>query len=112
MHTQHIESTLCGAFIAFADYVQSPSTAFLMARLSAGHGNHAAYLGSLMKAQLYMANSTSLLLAFHPEKVISPGEGLGHLGQWMRDLNCTAVPSAPCGGRVEIGNLAADLTGI
>lgn len=108
MYAQHIESTLCGTFIGLADYVQCPEIAFLMARLAAGHSNHAAYIGSHMKAQIYMVNSTSLLPAFKPTAVMTPGRGVGHLGQWMN--NCTAMPSAPCGGQVTIGKLGSNIT--
>lgn len=108
MNAQQIESTLCGAFIGLADYVQWPQAAFLMARLSAGHGNHAAYIGSLMKADLYMANSTQLLPAFKPQEVMTPGMGVGHLGQWMN--NCTRIPTPPCGRHLKIGPLGSNLT--
>lgn len=110
MNAFQMEATLCGTFIGLADYVQSPQASFLMARLSAEHGIHASYIVSHMKPQVFMANSTSLTPAFTPQMVMTSGDGVGYLGQYMN--NCSVpLPSAPCGGKVEIGNLGANLTG-
>jgi hypothetical protein len=110
MNAYQMEATLCGTFIGLADFVQCPEASFLMARLSAEHGIHASYIGSHMKPQVFMANSTSLTPAFTPQMVMMAGDGVGHLGQFMND--CSApTPSAPCGGKVEIGDLGANLTG-
>lgn len=62
-----------------------------------------------MMEQLYMKNSTDLLPAFKPEEVMTPGMGVGHLGQWMN--KCTDIPSVPCGGKLSIGPLTSNLTG-
>lgn len=110
MTAYRLEATLCGAFIALADYVDSPQVAFLMARLSAEHGAHATYIGSHMKTQVYMANSTSLLPAFSPQHVMESGMAVGKLGQYMN--NCTAIPSLPCGESLQIGGLVSNVTGV
>ncbi|KAJ6163739.1 hypothetical protein N7497_003718 [Penicillium chrysogenum] len=109
MNAYQMEATLCGTFIGLADYVYSPEASFLMARLSAEHGIHASYIGSHMKSQVFMANSTSLTPAFTPEHVMRSNMSIGHLGNYIK--KCTSAPPAPCGGRVEIGNLGANLTG-
>lgn len=109
MTAYQLEATLCGAFIALADYVDSPQVAFLMARLSAEHGSHATYIGSHMKSQVYSANSTSLLPAFPPQHVMESGMAVGKLGQYMN--NCTAIPSLPCGGSLQIDGLSSNITG-
>ena len=108
MNAYIIEATLCGAFIGLADYVQSPQAAFLMARLAAEHGIHASYIGSHMKPQVFMANSTSLTPAFTPEQVLMSGMGVGKLGQYLG--GCVSAPPAPCGGTVNVGMLTANLT--
>lgn len=110
MNAYQMEATLCGTFIGLADYVQCPEASFLMARLSAEHGIHASYIGSHMKPQVFMANSTSLTPAFTPQHVIMSGNSVGYLGQYMNNCSVPA-PSAPCGGKVEIGHLGANLTG-
>lgn len=110
MTAYQLEATLCGAFIALTDYVDSPQVAFLMARLSAEHGAHATYIGSHMKTQIYMANSTSLLPAFSPQHVMQSGMAVGKLGQYMN--NCTAIPSLPCGESLQIGGLGSNITGV
>ncbi|KAK3081737.1 hypothetical protein LTS18_003262 [Coniosporium uncinatum] len=102
-----IEATLCGTFIGLADYVQSPQAAFLMARMAAEHGIHASYIGSHMKPQVFMANSTSLTPAFTPSHVLMSGQGVGYLGQYLD--GCASAPAAPCGGNVMIGDLVAQL---
>ena len=109
MNAYQMEATLCGAFIGLADYVQCPEASFLLARLSAEHGIHASYIGSHMKPQVFMANSTSLTPAFTPQHVMMSGDSVGHLGQYMNDCHAP-MPSAPCGGKVEIGKLGANLT--
>lgn len=110
MNAYQMEATLCGAFIGLADYVQCPEASFLMARLAAEHGIHASYIGSHMKPQVFMVNSTSLTPAFTPRHVMMSGDSVGHLGQFMNDCS-VPIPSAPCGGNVEIGKLGANLTG-
>ncbi|KAK2868060.1 hypothetical protein FQN49_003195 [Arthroderma sp. PD_2] len=110
MTAYQIEATLCGAFIGLAAYVQSPEASFLMARLSAEHGIHASYIGSHMKSQVFMANSTSLTAAFTPEQVVESGDSVGHLGQYMNSCS-VPTPSAICGGKLEIGDLGANITG-
>lgn len=109
MTAYKLEATLCGAFIALADYVDSPQVAFLMARLSAEHGSHATFIGSQMKTKVYMANSTSLLPAFPPQQVMESGMAVGKIGQYMN--NCTAIPSLPCGESLQIGGLVSNITG-
>ncbi|RMJ24194.1 hypothetical protein PHISP_04926 [Aspergillus sp. HF37] len=104
-----IEATLCGTFIGLGDYVQSPEAAFLMARLAAEHGIHASYIGSHMKPQIFMKNSSALTPAFTPQHVLKPGMSVGHLGQWMD--KCVAAPEPPCGDKVKIGDLGSNVTG-
>lgn len=57
-----------------------------------------------------MANSSFLTPAFTPEYVMMSGGSAGHLGQYMKGCKMP-TPSAPCGGKVEIGDLGANLTG-
>ena len=108
MNAYQIEATLCGTFIGLADYVMSPQVAFLMARLAAEHGIHASYIGSHLKPQVFMSNSTSLTPAFTPQEVLNSGMGVGMLGQYMN--GCAVAPVAPCSGMVSIGELGANLT--
>lgn len=108
MNAYQIEATLCGTFIGLADYVMSPQVAFLMARLAAEHGIHASYIGSHLKPQVFMSNSTSLTLAFKPQEVLNSGMGVGMLGQYMN--GCAVAPVAPCSRMVSIGELGANLT--
>lgn len=108
MNAYQIEATLCGTFIGLADYVESPQAAFLMARLAAEHGIHASYIGSHMKPQVFMANSTALTPAFTPAMVLQSGMEVGMLGQYLN--GCASAPTAPCNGMVNIGMLTATLT--
>lgn len=62
-----------------------------------------------MKPQVFMANSSSLTPAFTPEYVMMSGGSVG-LRQYMKGCKMP-TPSAPCGGKVEIGDLGAKLTG-
>jgi cerevisin len=102
-----IEATLCGAFIALSDYVQSPQAAFLMTRVAVEHGTHASYIGTHLKSQVYFANSTSLVPVFLPSEVLTAGTGVGTLGQYLN--NCVPAPVAPCGGTVVVGSAGAQL---
>lgn len=86
-----------------------------MARLAAEHGIHASYLGSYVNPVPYSSDSMSLTPAFTPEFVLTPGSGqavranVGHLGAYIPQ-GCLAVPEAPCGVNVHIGNLTATLS--
>lgn len=103
----YIEATLCGAFIGLADYAMSPTVAFLMARLAADHGTHAAFLRTYTQGTLFSATSNSLVPAFTPANITTPGSKVGNIGQYLG--NCVPLPAAPCGGAVVIGSLNAML---
>ena len=105
----YFEATMCGAFIGLADYVESPESAFLAARLSAEHGIHASALRAMMQPVGFMPNSTSLTPAFTPDMIMQEGMSVGQLGTWLN--GCAKSPAAPCGGQVIIGDLLATLTG-
>lgn len=107
MNAYFIEATLCGAFIGLADYVQTPSAAFLMARLAAEHGIHASFLGSYMKATPFPSNSKMLTPAFTPAQILGMGTKVGMLGNFLG--SCVPAPPAPCNGTVQIGDLNAVL---
>lgn len=103
-----LEASLCGAFIGMADYTQSPQVAFLMARIAAGHGFHAAYFAPMgVETIEFMPNGTSLLPAFTPEHVLSSGSAMGQLGQFLN--GCLQAPSGPCGEVVVINSLGSTL---
>ncbi|KAK5013257.1 hypothetical protein LTR39_003734, partial [Cryomyces antarcticus] len=76
VNAYYIEASLCGAFIGLADYVQTPTAAFLMARLAAEHGIHASFLGSYMNAAPFSATNTMLTPAFTPESLLRVGSEL------------------------------------
>lgn len=95
-----------------ADYVQTPTAAFLMARLAAEHGIHASFLGSYMKEVPYSADSMSLTPAFTPATALMSGSGpmdVGMVGQYGL-ASCAPMPPAPCGGEVTIGMINAMLS--
>lgn len=102
-----IEASLCGAFIGLADYVQTPTEAFLMARIAAEHGIHAAYILSYMNAAPFSAQSTMLTPAFTPTQILRQGSEVGMLGGYLG--GCVAAPAAPCGATVQIGDANAEL---
>ena len=87
-----------------------------MARMSAEHGIHASYLGSYVNPAPFSMDSMALTPAFTPEMVLTPGSGqavrsnVGHLGAYIPQ-GCLAVPMAPCGVNVMVGNLTATLSG-
>jgi len=97
-----------------ADYVESPTSAFLMARLAAEHGIHAAYLLSYMTGTPFNANSTSLTAAFTPDYVLGISSAVpfdvGRLGHFL-STGCVVAPSAPCGATVSFGPALAALSG-
>ncbi|KAH0333649.1 hypothetical protein KCU81_g9790, partial [Aureobasidium melanogenum] len=105
----YFEATMCGAFIGLADYVESPESAFLAARLSAEHGIHASALRAMMQPVGFMPNSTYLTPAFTPDMIMQEGMSVGQLGTWLN--GCAKSPAAPCGGHVVIGDLLATLAG-
>lgn len=107
MNAYFLEATMCGAFIGLADYVQTPTAAFLMARLAAEHGIHASFLGSYMKAAPFSANSTMLTPAFTPAQILTKGMEVGMLGNYLG--SCVPAPAAPCNGTVQIGDANASL---
>ncbi|KAL2349797.1 hypothetical protein BJ546DRAFT_1015094, partial [Cryomyces antarcticus] len=107
VNAYYIEASLCGAFIGLADYVQTPTAAFLMARLAAEHGIHASFLGSYMNAAPFSATNTMLTPAFTPESLLRVGSEVGMLGSYLG--SCVPAPSAPCNGTVVIGDLNAML---
>lgn len=99
-----------------ADYVQQPTSAFLMARVAAEHGIHGSFLRSLMDPVPYSQNSTMLTPAFTPMQALQRGSGeatrnnVGNLGAFIPS-SCAPVPKAPCGGDVTIGMINAKLSG-
>ncbi|KAI6792951.1 hypothetical protein KC361_g6451 [Hortaea werneckii] len=105
-----VEATLCGAFIGGADYVYHPAVANLMARMSAEHGIHAAYLLTFRTAELFNADSQSLTAAFTPDQVLSSGSGVGYLGDYIPE-GCVSAPAPPCGAPISFGPLLAATSG-
>ncbi|KAK4501497.1 hypothetical protein PRZ48_007306 [Zasmidium cellare] len=111
----YVEATLCGTFIGLADYVQNPTSAFLMARIAAEHGIHGSFLRSLMDPVPYSQNSTMLTPAFTPMEVLQPSndeavrDNVGNLGAFIPQSYVT-VPNAPCSGEVTIGKVNAKLS--
>lgn len=98
--------------------MQSPTFAFLAARLAAEHGIHAAYLLSYMTSTPFAPDSTSLTSAFTPDYVLgnstasdAPLFDVGRLGQFLSSACVPQMPQAPCGGTVSIGNEVAMLSG-
>lgn len=111
MNAFYLEASLCGTFIGLSSYVTSPEASFLMARLSAEHGIHASALRSQMKSVAFHSDSKMLTAAFTPDHVLMDGgdHEVGKLGQWLKKCGMKA-PGAPCGGKIQIGNLLANLT--
>jgi hypothetical protein len=108
MNAYDLEATLCGTFIGLADYIMSPQAAFVMSRLAAEHGIHASYIGSHLKRQVFMSNSTSLTPAFTPQEVLMSGMGVEKLGQYLN--GCVVSPMAACNGTVSISALGSNVT--
>lgn len=103
-----IESDVTGAFIGLAGYTQKPEISFLLARLAAQHGAHAAWFGDKILPVFFQPNSTALVPAYSPDYVTKTGYRPGMLGQYLH--SCARVPASPCGQALLIGNLAANLT--
>ena len=105
-----IESDLTGAFIGLTGYTQKPEISFLLARLAAQHGAHAAWFGDKILPVFFQPNSTALVPAYSPDYVAKAGYKPGMLGQYLH--SCARVPANPCGSNqaLLIGSLTANLT--
>ncbi|RDH26824.1 hypothetical protein BDQ94DRAFT_164145 [Aspergillus welwitschiae] len=92
-----LESSVAGAYIALAGYIQAPEASLLWARLAAEHTAHAYYMASHQQAVLFPSNSTSLVPAYSP----------AYLGSYFQ--GCVTAPPAPCNQNLFIGPLTANL---
>ncbi|KAI3059183.1 hypothetical protein CBS147353_10594 [Aspergillus niger] len=102
-----LESSVAGAYIALAGYIQAPEASLLWARLAAEHTAHAYYIASHQQAVLFPSNSTSLVPAYSPAYVLSNGTAPGQLGSYFQ--GCVTAPPAPCNQTLFIGPLTANL---
>ncbi|RJE24071.1 hypothetical protein PHISCL_03607 [Aspergillus sclerotialis] len=106
--TYYMESSLCGAYIGLAGYSESPEVSFLMARLAAGHSGHATYVQGHLMEPIYSDTNVSLVPAYPPEHVLTPGMSPGMLGDFLG--KCVRLPVKPCGNTLIVDATSGNLT--